>query len=529
MRRGSGLVTAPQLTNPEKSKTKETPVPPPDPMPILPESPASKPERQAALRRMLRGIDFDPLMEVWCASEGGIAEELESGILAVLYEVCAERAIRQGEVFMAEDLARLGQKRAAAAGFDDLKCFQLQALALARAGATRRAAELLLRLSKVAKDPESFGLLARTFRDLGWEEPDREVRETLFREAHFYANESLKRNPDCYYNAIQAAQFAFFAGDSDLVNIHLKRVEAICRNEQERDHPANSQENYWINVTLAEAALIRGDAGTAEARYRAMAEEEDTYPADTEASRRVAFELIRHHGDTPHFERLRGILKPRPVMVFSGHLFDCGRTTPRLPVAWEETISRSLDEVFEKVRPRTVFASLSFGTDLLFVESAIRFYRKDVKRQGDGTVGQGHPPPLPVHLVVAFDLPRTVADFRSSAGRVSPGTDPPHTDSFPGSWLSRLHGVLAAVPHSHLLEARYPEIGESSTAYAHANALLIGMARLAANHSGASLIPVVLHDGEGGEQGGVGDLVTALPEDLRANLVNLYPNPSGGK
>lgn len=480
-------------------------------------------ERQAAIRRMLERIDLTPLHEIWF-SHGGIEDDLESGILSVLYEICAERAIRKGEVFMAEDLAARGQKRAVAAGFDDLRCFQLQALALARSGAPRQAADLLLRLSKVAKDPESYGLLARTFRDLAWEETDPEERRALFREAHFYANESLERNPQSFYNAIQAAQFAFFAEDMDQTNIHLKTVDELCARAMEEARPAASQEPFWVEVTLAEAALLRGNDEVAARLYASVLEFEELYPADTEACRRVARQILQQRRDPSVPPGLLELLKPRPVMVFSGHMFDAGAGVQKLSIEVEAALVVAIDEAVRRIRPRVVFVSLSFGSDLLFVESALRFFQEERALAIASLPGFHDSSPPPVNLILAFDLARSKADFERRAEAASPPAPSKNGRTDAGSWVERFNRVISAIPLFQILEARFPESGDCSMAYAHANALLLGMARLKADESGADLVPLVVHNGTLGEPGGVGHFVRNLPTELAASLITLNPD-----
>lgn len=488
--------------------------------------PASIQERQAALRRMLKKIDFEPLFEVWRASEGGIAEQFEMGILSVFYEVCSEQALRRGEVFMAQELANRGQRRSAKAGFDETLCFQLQARALARSGAVKQAVEILMRLSKVAKDSESRGLLAARYRDLAFEEPDPDKRKKLFKEALFHARRSFKEHPGSYYNGIQAAQFAFFADEGEEMNHHLRNVEELCRFREEQARSPDSQESFWLNVTLAEAALIRGEVEKANVRYETMVDEEETWPSDTEATRRVAFELIRQHGDGACFDPIRATLKRRPVVVFSGHLFDCGRDRARLPALWRKAAGRAMDRAFADLRPLEVFCSLSLGADLLFAEAAVKFYREEAERRRRLALERKQdyvPGTLPIHLVVAFDLEKSCADFEATADLMGREKGLSSPARYARQWTKRLRRLLGAVPRSRIHEVEYPANANVSEAYAYTNALMSGMAYLLARELGTEVTPVVVYDGNTGELGGVGDFIRSLREETRARAINLYP------
>lgn len=457
--------------------------------------------RQSYLRKMVKGIDFDPLFEVWHAAEGGIADEIEREILAAFYEVCANKAIRQGEVFMAEELARRGQAAAREVGYDEKRCFQLQALALARSGATLKARELLLRLSKCSRDAESTGLLARTFRDLGWAQTDREKAKEDFDEAFNYANESFAANRS-FYNGIQAAQFAFFANDADKLNIVLKKVKDLCHEEARKEHPEDSQEPFWIVCTLAEAALIEGNVREAVKNYKIAKESESQYPGDIDALRKVAFKIIEHHGDRERFEPVIETLRARPVVVFSGHQFDVERENPRLPLEREAWLAEQIGKALDEIKPASVFCSMSFGADLLFVEAAL-------ERE------------IPVTLVLAFDHTRTQADFSAAAGRAAKESGASRPADFRKNWENRLIEALKKIPHSRLHEIEFPELGKDSEAYAYVNRLMTGMARLQARETDANLTAVLVHDGEPGLKGGAGDFLNGLRPEWNVNVKNL--------
>ena len=79
-----------------------------------------------------------------------------------IYRLSVDSALKLGEAFLAYAIAREGLETFAG----DIRLLQLQALALARTGATKRANAILGKLRKQGyDDEETFGILARTNKD----------------------------------------------------------------------------------------------------------------------------------------------------------------------------------------------------------------------------------------------------------------------------------------------------------------------------------------------------------------------------
>ena len=80
-----------------------------------------------------------------------------------IHQRAVDAALKLGEAFLAYDIAQAGLK----AFPGDVRLLQLQALALARTGATRRASGILEALRRSGhQDEETLGILARTHKDL---------------------------------------------------------------------------------------------------------------------------------------------------------------------------------------------------------------------------------------------------------------------------------------------------------------------------------------------------------------------------
>ena len=90
-----------------------------------------------------------------------------------IYRQAVGSALKLGEAFLSYDIAREGLEVFA----DDVRLLQLQALALARTGATRRAGAILVGLREQGQDDEeTFGILARTHKDFWMIAPTEEER-----------------------------------------------------------------------------------------------------------------------------------------------------------------------------------------------------------------------------------------------------------------------------------------------------------------------------------------------------------------
>jgi hypothetical protein len=141
-----------------------------------------------------------------------------------VYRRAVDNALKLGEAFVAFDIAEEGLQ----AFPGDLRLIQLQALALARTGATRRANAILeqLRLSG-HKDEETLGILARTHKDF-WQlaaDPD-EKRKHLKTSYELYL-EGYNRNKG-YYTGINAASMGLIYGEREAAQGIARDVVSMC-------------------------------------------------------------------------------------------------------------------------------------------------------------------------------------------------------------------------------------------------------------------------------------------------------------
>ncbi|MEE2948174.1 MAG: tetratricopeptide repeat-containing protein, partial [Verrucomicrobiota bacterium] len=133
----------------------------------LPAGEQSAAEALANVRE--RGSSLAGLRTVWEKRQlAAWAEDV------AVYRLAVGSALKLGEAFLAYDIARDGLGVFAG----DVRLLQLQALALARTGATKRATAILVGLREQGQDDEeTFGILARTHKDLWMIAPTEEERE----------------------------------------------------------------------------------------------------------------------------------------------------------------------------------------------------------------------------------------------------------------------------------------------------------------------------------------------------------------
>ncbi|MFN7141782.1 MAG: TRAFs-binding domain-containing protein, partial [Limisphaerales bacterium] len=184
-----------------------------------------------------------------------------------IYRRAVDAALKLGESFLAFDISEEGL----ATFKGDLRLVQLQALALARTGATERAAGILEELrSSGHQDEETLGILARTHKDFWLFSTDQKDKQFHLKLSFELYAEAYRRNRG-YYSGINAAAMALLNGEKGVAYQIAQEVATLCRASLEAIEP-ESEERYWLQATLAESALIQGNWLMAEKYYRDAAE-----------------------------------------------------------------------------------------------------------------------------------------------------------------------------------------------------------------------------------------------------------------
>ena len=394
-----------------------------------------------------------------------------------VYRRAVDNALKLGEAFMAFDITEEGLQ----AYPNDLRLIQLQALSLARTGATRRANAILeqLRLSG-HKDEETLGILARTHKDF-WQlaaDPD-EKRKHLKTSYELYL-EGYKRNTG-YYTGINAASMGLIYGEKDSAQEIASAVVEMCLSKLETLSP-DSDERYWLEATLAEAYLIQGHMEKAEEYYRRGGQSgvSSVVLSRTRAQARLIGEYLS--GNAHLMDHCFSL--PR-IGVFSGHMFDrVGRKNPRFPHSLESVVRADLAGKMEKFKVQVGYSSLACGGDLIFAEVLL-------ERGGE------------VNIVLPFKK----EDFKKASVEIMPGSD----------WGARFDRIIENAATVTVLS----ELGDADdgAAYDFCNQALSGLAILKSRFLGMDVIPLVVWDGKIGDgRGGTQTFVEYWQDKQKAHV-----------
>jgi tetratricopeptide (TPR) repeat protein len=140
---------------------------------------------------------------------------------------------------------------------------QLKGLALARAGQWRLAQQILGELHELGeKDPETLGILARTWRDRYGVSKD----VLHLRKARNLYAEAFESAPSDYYTGINAASNSVLLDELETAKRYAAAVERLVGTEARKN-------DYWATATVAEVQLLQGRFDRAAALYRAAVED----------------------------------------------------------------------------------------------------------------------------------------------------------------------------------------------------------------------------------------------------------------
>jgi tetratricopeptide (TPR) repeat protein len=141
---------------------------------------------------------------------------------------------------------------------------QLKGLALARMGQWRAAQQVLGELHELGeRDPETLGILARTWRDRFAESKD----PLHLRKARNLYAEAFESTPSDYYTGINAASNSVLLGDLDAAEKLAAAVERLVGTQPRKG-------DYWGTATVAEVQLVRRRFEEAAALYAAAVEDD---------------------------------------------------------------------------------------------------------------------------------------------------------------------------------------------------------------------------------------------------------------
>ena len=290
---------------------------------------------------------------------------------------------------------------------DDVKCRQIEGMALGRLRRFEEAREVLRRLAEQYHDGETLGLLARTWKDdwtRQWEahpshmtDPIAAARDTaaiLARAAEGYLD-AFRSDPADYYPGINALTLGrlweYLTDRRSKLDLAL-----ITAGVRWAVHCAITlKKDYWVLVTRAELAIAEGDRNSALDDYAEAAaiavSERTRFALDSSAQTLTLQKLLKYRpeivveaarivdGAERQLDELIGVRREEPipmqVVLFSGHMVDRpDRPIPRFPESKADAaanrIGHELDQL--QVRPGDLgISQAASGGDLLFAEACL--------------------------------------------------------------------------------------------------------------------------------------------------------------
>jgi class 3 adenylate cyclase len=406
-------------------------------------------------------LDVPALLSIW---RGRIPEQWQATPSA--YQLLAQRLLQAGEPLLAYDVTSEGLRYWST----DARLRQLEALALARNGATRRANELLRELYvEGATDEETVGILARTEKDFALLDADpRSRQDHLTRAADLYA-ESFRRHGG-YWSGINAATLYALRDEPERASALAQAVHEQCLAlANTREHAAD----YWLLATLGEAALVLGDRDQAAHWYSRAAIEGRRRLGDLASTRRNARLLLDHLGGDR--QSIDQALRMPPVAL----AVSSGSTDPH---AWRAPVDEASvrDEVHARLAEHDClvgYASISSLADVVFLESLLQ-------RGGRA------------YVVVPYDEDRYLQDLARS--------------SDDAGWVKRAEDVLRRATQVIVASPRGDP--SAATAYEFANLLLHGLALARARSLDTDVLPFALTRSSSGSESAATALAPDAPE-----------------
>ncbi|HEV2687908.1 MAG TPA: TRAFs-binding domain-containing protein [Bryobacteraceae bacterium] len=173
------------------------------------------------------------------------------------YQSLGKAANENGEALLAFDVSREGLEKWAG----DIKLRQVKALALARMGSTELARDELLKIRNEGHDdPETLGLLSRTYKDLWLRSANTHDLRAAFNE-YRSAYDQLEKP---YWLGINAATLAFALRDGVMSRNLAEEVLLSCETLAAAQP---GTQDYWLIATMAEAQLLLDNLPEAERLY----------------------------------------------------------------------------------------------------------------------------------------------------------------------------------------------------------------------------------------------------------------------
>ncbi|MEM8694570.1 MAG: adenylate/guanylate cyclase domain-containing protein [Pseudomonadota bacterium] len=267
--------------------------------------------------------------------------------------VLAREARTNGDFLAAYDIALTAK----ADGHTHPKLDYYAALALADMGEPRRAAELYERAGLGdEQDSDIRALGGRLKKELAQRAPG-DHQSRLFAESS-RAYRDLYDETQAYFPGINAATMALLSGEEDDAK---SLAREILR------HPEIAQPTgYFAVVTAAEAHIILDDGAAALAAMAGMPGLRDVQLGQRVSTLRqmqLILRIVPSRGAA--ISPLLDLLRPSPVLYFSGHMFVEGD-------AAEASLAQEIATAFDEIKPDSAYGALACGADIMIAEEALK-------------------------------------------------------------------------------------------------------------------------------------------------------------
>jgi tetratricopeptide (TPR) repeat protein len=291
---------------------------------------------------------------------------------------------------------------------DDVKCRQMQGIALGRAGRFEEAKVALQTLAEKHSDGETLGLLARTWKDQWrrlWD--THPLRQSDARGAAKLTAPTLTQAAEAHVKAFQADPADYYPGINALTLGRLWEDVTGRQSKLDLDIVAKgvlwavscklaNKKDYWALVTRAEIALLEGDEDAMRDHYDEAAalavNDGKLFYLDSSSQ---TLDFLRDLGFRPELVgaaaeiidgaegQLQALHRAKPdqpaeparVVLFSGHMIDRpDRAHPRFPEAKAGAAERRIGEELDKlgVGPADLgVTQAACGGDLLFIRECL--------------------------------------------------------------------------------------------------------------------------------------------------------------
>ena len=383
-----------------------------------------------------------------------------------VYQQVGERMLTLGEPLLAYDVLAEGLTTFPG----EMRLQQLLALSLARSGATRQANEMLVHIQSTGESSdETCGLLARTFKDLAFQEVDAAKRKERLTHAQQVYQQAY-RQWGGYWNGINAATVSLLLGQQEQAAAMAVEIRQLCVNALKKI--TKEGDRYWPLATLGEAALIQRKWPEAEDWYQQAAAVGQRRFGDLSSTRRNARLLLEYLGrDRRWIEQCLRI--PR-VAVFTGHMIDQpGRRAPRFPLQLEGAVLQAIRDRLKTLNVGFGYASAASGSDILFLEALL---------ESGGEV----------RVVLPYESKMFLRDS---------------VEAIPGSnWGDRFQSVLQQA--REVVTVSGQRLSGGSISYEYANDILLGLAITRSEQLETELVPLAVWDGKAGD--GLGGTANAI-------------------